>query len=295
MNLEMVSDYRDNDYLRTSFNELAGKVFGIDFERWYQLGFWDDRYICHSFAHHGRIIANVSVSKMDMILEGKRIKTAQIGTVMTHPDYRKKGLAENLMHTVLAEHEKKVDLFFLFANKDAVGFYPRFGFTPVKETRFYADLAYDCNSNGIDRNVRKLNISDHNDISIIKRLVSGRVPLSAAFSVEQGIGILGWHCLNVFPDDVYYMEAIDSIAIHHVQDRTLHLYDVICSGRPDYLKIAAALVTSGVDRILFYFTPDPGNIQIKTMQYDTEDYVFFCKSATVGLKGEFFYPYTAHA
>lgn len=91
----MIKDYKDDINLRLSFNELAGKVFSIDFERWYQLGFWNNQYVCYSFTDHDQVIANVSVSKMNIILNGKKIRAIQIGTVMTHPDHRKKDFQKN--------------------------------------------------------------------------------------------------------------------------------------------------------------------------------------------------------
>lgn len=42
--MEIIKDYRDHMGLRHSFNELAGRTFGLDFENWYQNGFWGDAY-----------------------------------------------------------------------------------------------------------------------------------------------------------------------------------------------------------------------------------------------------------
>ena len=36
---EIVKHYRDNKALRDSFNALAEKTFGLNFEGWYQNGF----------------------------------------------------------------------------------------------------------------------------------------------------------------------------------------------------------------------------------------------------------------
>jgi hypothetical protein len=83
----MVHDYKKNDDLRKSFNELAQRIFGIDFEVWYQGDYWNDNYICYSYTDHGRVIANVSVNTLQLVVNGQRINALQIGTVMTHPDY----------------------------------------------------------------------------------------------------------------------------------------------------------------------------------------------------------------
>jgi hypothetical protein len=92
MVLRFVSDYKQETPLRLSFNSLAKRVFGIDFEQWYQQGSWDDRYVCYSFADKGQIVANVSVTKMKLLLEGSIHPALQIGTVMTDPAYRKQAV-----------------------------------------------------------------------------------------------------------------------------------------------------------------------------------------------------------
>ncbi|WP_083205196.1 hypothetical protein [Bacillus sp. FJAT-27264] len=68
--IDLVSDYKDNKAYRDSFNKLTTLAFDINFEVWYQKGFWDDRYICYSFLRDSEVIANVSVSKMDVVING---------------------------------------------------------------------------------------------------------------------------------------------------------------------------------------------------------------------------------
>ena len=41
---EVIKNYRNNDALRRSFNRLAGDTFGLDFEDWYQNGYWGENY-----------------------------------------------------------------------------------------------------------------------------------------------------------------------------------------------------------------------------------------------------------
>ena len=125
--LEIVKHYRNNSALRASFNELARKTFGIDFEPWYQRGFWTDRYDPYSVVENGRIIANVSVNHMDMRILGERKRLIQLGTVMTDPQYRNRGLIRMLMEQIQQEFAD-ADGMFLFANDSVLEFYPKFGF-----------------------------------------------------------------------------------------------------------------------------------------------------------------------
>ena len=60
--MQIIKKYRDKEELRKSFNELAKKTFGLNFEDWYQNGFWGDNYNPYSIVMDGRIVANVSVN-----------------------------------------------------------------------------------------------------------------------------------------------------------------------------------------------------------------------------------------
>ena len=69
--MQVIKDYRNDTKLRTSFNELAGKTFGLNFEDWYQNGYWTDRYNPHSIVIDGKVAANVSVNRTDFLWNGE--------------------------------------------------------------------------------------------------------------------------------------------------------------------------------------------------------------------------------
>lgn len=59
---KIIKNYQDDQALRASFNELAKKVFCLDFESWYQNGFWTDKYKPYSIVVDGiYLLANDSV------------------------------------------------------------------------------------------------------------------------------------------------------------------------------------------------------------------------------------------
>ncbi len=93
-NVNLISEYKNNEQYRKSFNSLSQRIFDIDFEPWCHAGHWNDWYICYSFIDEDdSAIANCSVNLLDLIIYGSRKKSIQIGTVMTHPDYRGHGLS----------------------------------------------------------------------------------------------------------------------------------------------------------------------------------------------------------
>lgn len=114
MNYEMISDYKDNKMYRDSFNKLAESTFDINFEEWFRSGFWNDKYVCYSYIDNNEVISNVSINKMNLIYQGENYSALQIGTVMTHPNYRGQGLAKNLLNHVIALSMKTSMIFFIY-------------------------------------------------------------------------------------------------------------------------------------------------------------------------------------
>lgn len=292
MEYKMIQDYRHDDIYRKSFNALARKTFGIDFEKWYETGFWNDRYVCYSFSDDDKVVANVSANLLNWVVKGKSLNVIQIGTVMTHPDYRKKGLASQLMHHVLNTYEKQCDLFYLFGEPSVHEFYENFGFTPIQETRFHINLTASGNKG---KYLRKLDLSDTADLNIIRRLTAERVPLSEQFWVDHAQSILAWHLLNVYPDQIYCIEQLDAIVLLKVEGGTIHLYDAVCRKTVHVEEIIGFLVPDGNYQIVLHFTPDQPKLYSRT-PYVTDDYIFFVKKKDGTLMPEeFFHPDTAHA
>lgn len=87
----IIHAYRDDPRLRQSFNRLARDTFGLDFEPWYQNGFWGGQYDPWSLLLDGEIAANVSVNRINCLLDGQRRQYLQLGTVMTRADLRGRG------------------------------------------------------------------------------------------------------------------------------------------------------------------------------------------------------------
>lgn len=94
-------NYKENGILRNSFNELAERTFGINFEKWYKEGYWSDSYIPYSLVYNNRVVTNVSVSIMDVIIQGDEKRYIQIGTVMTDEKFKNKGLSRFLMEKII--------------------------------------------------------------------------------------------------------------------------------------------------------------------------------------------------
>ena len=104
MDMTIIKNYQADAALRASFNALAEATFGLSFENWYRLGYWGSNYTPYSVFEDGKIVANVSVNRTDMMIGGQRKRLYQLGTVMTDPEYRNRGY----IRAVMAEVEKVV-------------------------------------------------------------------------------------------------------------------------------------------------------------------------------------------
>jgi len=285
----LISDYKDTAIYRQSFNQLARDTFGIDFERWYRDGHWNDRYICYSYVDGDRVVANVSVNKMDLILEGQKTKALQIGTVMTHPAYQRRGLSKKLMQVILDTYTSEYTLIYLFAHPGAVDFYPRFEFKTLPETQFTLKVNIGKATPG---KVRKLEPSQSADRRIIERLIAERRPVSSIFGVEHAEHILSFYAYNVLQDAWYYFVEGDMILKQ--ENTILHLYDMIGKNNVDFDLLARNIAQDETRNILFYFTPDLLNIRPDASGKHNAD-SFFIKPATMHIGSQFTYPVTAPA
>lgn len=289
--LRMVSHYRDQEGLRLSFNRLAQLTFGINFEAWYQKGAWDDSYTCYSFADGEEIVANVSVTAMTVLLNGNEVPALQVGTVMTHPDYRGLGLFKKLMEEALTSSRQPGNsLVFLFANESVVNLYPKLGFTRSPFYRYETDL--ELRERDGSPQLRKLDVSREEDWALLVRLAQGRGPLPAECSVSGGASIFLWYCLNIFPDALYYAEDRELLLVYKWSEGKIEVMDIVRPRPVLFAEVSECLaadpgeeaVLDGSCQVEFHFTPDFADLADENIRRrEDEEEFFFVKGAALPL------------
>lgn len=285
----LISAYQDDAQYRLSFHRLTKQIFGFDLEEWYQKGFWGDRYVPYSYLDGEEIIANVSVNKMDLVLEGEKRKAIQIGTVMTHPAYRRKGLCAGLLTHIFEEYDQDYDLFYLFANDSVLDFYPKFGFRQIAESRFWLDI--NTRANEKNNPARKLDITDPATLKRVCQIAASRRPVSDVFGVEQAENLVMFHALYFYKDFLYYCEAEETVILCEREGHTLYIYDLISAGDFDFQGIVDTIADNTIERIVFHFTPNLLNV---TTQCSVTKPEFFVRG-NFKLKRSFMSPTTAKA
>lgn len=285
--MKLVSHYREDEVLRHSFIQLAADIFGLDFTSWHEKGHWGDRYIPFSYADGDRIVANVSVNELDFIIEGKSYKALQIGTVMTHPEYRNKGLSASLMNHVLDVYQGNYDFMYLFANDSVLDFYPKFGFEEVEEYQYSTKVSAEQRPFVL----RKLELAC--DLALIEKAVYGRMPVSQAFSTANSAGISMYHILNVFPDHLYYHEEKEAIVIFTKENGTVQLYDFITTAPVGIKDIIA--IFGDTNTVYFHFTPDGSDLKFQCVPFKRDGALFVKKRDGLEFPRFVKHPFTSEA
>ncbi|HEM1652262.1 TPA: GNAT family N-acetyltransferase [Listeria monocytogenes] len=291
MNYEMISDYKDNKMYRYSFNKLAESTFDINFEEWFRSGFWNDKYVCYSYIDNNEVISNVSINKMNLIYQGENYSALQIGTVMTHPNYRGQGLAKNLLNHVIAKYEDQYDFLYLFANDTVLDFYPKFGFERIEESSFTVDA---CNLKKKASKLKKLNPDNKTDFQLISRIVSKRAPLSNILDVKESEDLLMFYVLIALKNELYYLEELDVIVLMEQEGTDLYVLDILSTKKLDVVEVLSYLSTKKIETIHLLFTPEKSKYIDAAYIIETED-MLFVRPNVLTSENYFLFPATSHA
>lgn len=248
---EFIKAFKENKVVRKSYNELTQRTYGFDFEQWYQAGYWGDTYIPYSLAHGGKIVANVSISIINYSVLGQYKTFAQIGTVMTDPKYRKQGLARYLMEKVIEEWKDKCDMIYLFANDSVLDFYPKFGFTAIREFQYSKVIV---NDNDAAR-AEKMDMSLQCNREELVKKVKNSVPMSK-LAMIRNVGLIMFYCTSFMSHNVFYLRELDTIVVAEFNEDTLYLQDIFSTVKVELDIVIRSLSKRDIKKVILGFTPE---------------------------------------
>lgn len=290
MKYSITNQIQSNEALRCSFNKLAHQTFNIDFEVWFQKGYWGNTYTCHSITKDNQVLSNVSTTQMKLRINGKEISAIQIGTVMTLPEYRKMDLSSELMQMVLNEYEQESDYIYLFPNESVMTFYPKFSFELSNDYKYSIEL----NQNNAQKlTLEKLSINSQSDLNKIYDYAKNRFSLSSKFEILNAESILMWYCINVFSQNILYAKELDAIIIFDMSEDSINVYDIICPHEISLIELVGRLSPEKARKVNLHFTPELDNIEVEKVIIEINDSVF-TKPSSVLFDNRIAYPITAH-
>lgn len=222
MDTTIIKNYQADAALRSSFNALAEATFGLSFENWYRQGYWGGNYTPYSALEEGKIVANVSVNRTDMVIGGQRKRLYQLGTVMTCPEYRNRGYIRAIMSQV----EKDIadaDGVYLFANDSVLDFYPKFGFREDREFVYSraAEQSGDCVMEQIP-----MDVPENRD-----RLAAAMAAstFQTGCTMVDNPGLIFFYAAQFMQENVYFWEEENAWVIAEAEDGALMIHNVFAA------------------------------------------------------------------
>lgn len=266
--MELVKAYREREVLRKSFNALAGRTYGLDFEDWYQNGFWKEAYIPYSIVEDGEIVANVSVNITDFMWNGSKKHFIQLGTVMTDEKYRNRGYSRRLMEEVEKDYAG-VDGVYLFANDSVLDFYPKFGFKKASEYGYEKEISADR-----ERSIQKIPMREKRVWDGFAKIVEQSVPCGR-FAMTGNSGLILFYVTKFMQENVYYSKKYRAYLIAEEDGNEVFIHAVFSEKHVEPSEAARAF-GGGVRKIRLGFTPEHAEGYTMT-EVKEEDTTLFLK------------------
>lgn len=251
MQFELKTDYWSNVKDTGAFREFALEIFGLDFSAWEAAGYWDENYTPFSFFDGDRIVANVCTYLLDAVVNSNPTRLAQIATVGTLPEYRRRGLNRELTEIALdrvgAEHQGV----FLFSDPGAVRFYEKCGFTPIEEYIETADVEPAENKPGATR----LSPDNPEHLDRIHDRAGRRAPVSGKFGIVSD-KLLMFHALYALRDCAREIPDLDCVVFYRRNEDTLNVYDIVAETIPRWEDLYPYIAAAGDKTVDFHFHTD---------------------------------------
>ena len=293
--MQLIRHFMADDARRAALNALTRQTFGFDFESWYAAGYWEGDYLPYAFEENGRLIANVSVNRMRFLLDGWGRRFAQIGTVMTDPAYRRRGLASALMRAAMEDVAGECEGVYLFGDLGALPFYDQLGFARATQTRYALRPDVRAELPAAHDVFTRVDPADPAARARYERAVREAVPCAALEHLNR-FSLTMFYTASL--KRVYYCPVLDCHAVLAREGDALVVQSVLCPRRVPLGDVLARIVTDA-PVIRLGFAPLPEDAALFDPQpYDGgDDYRLFTLGSAldaVPARGLYF-PELSHA
>ncbi|KGX83711.1 GNAT family N-acetyltransferase [Pontibacillus marinus] len=263
-------NYGENQSRREQLYPLFDTVFNIPveaFRDFHSKGFWDESYRPFTYFEEEKAVANVSLFHMEFLINGEKLGATGIQSVITHPDYRGKGLMKSLFREALAFIDQQGGPAFLMTSSPEL--YTPFGFESLEEYYFVRSYGH---KPGSATQLQKVDIFNEEELATFRSMWEKRAPLSKEFMPlrYQSSFFLNMYNPNLH-ELLYYCDSLDAYLVYDIEDGTLELFDIIADQIPDLEDICRA-IPEPFENIALYFNPDQFEEGFEAVKYETVDH-----------------------
>ncbi len=286
--MEIRTNYKDDKQLRESFCELANKVFGLDLASWYANGFWQDDYIPYSVIEDGKVVANVSVNICNMKFKSRIHHLAQLGTVMTDPQYREKGYGRMLMEKVIAECDRMYEGTYLYAEEHMMPYYEKFGFERIYEYRCKKKV--NITNKAV---VEKVPMNSKEDWDKMVDIIQRRQQYGQRIMVNNP-GLFMFYLTGPMSECVYYIPSTETYVIAGCEGENLTVHAIFSEEKASLGEVISSF-GSGIKNVSLSFTPE-NNTGFEIRKIEDSDSVLLARGSVFEKSGErFMFPEISRA
>ncbi|MCR6500710.1 GNAT family N-acetyltransferase [Shinella sp. CPCC 101442] len=227
-------------------------IFGIDVTMLDRLGGPDPTSAPFAwFDASGRCIANISAFSMPLVIDGTFVRAAGLQSGAVRPDYRGQGLFRSVMEAALDHCDSEgFEAVALLTDKPTL--YENYGFRTLPQHRF----AGPAPTGGRVGAMRHLDIARDADVTLLRRLLNARRPVSDRFAPLRQAEMFLFNAA-LMPDlRLSLLENENTvIAWQSGPDGVFALFDVAGASVPTLADILASLRISP-SNALVHFAPD---------------------------------------
>lgn len=299
--MRFIKDYIRDNSMRHALNKLTQETFGFDFEAWVMNGYFEGDYIPYSFEENNKLIANVSVNRMEFNQNGKEKFYIQIGTVMTDKAFRNRGYAKELINKVLEDYVDKCDGIYLFGNLNSLGFYDKMGFLRGMQYKYV--LKNDA-STELQKRAKEVDQTDSfqpvkpTDQEMKRKYMDAvrNSAVNTALEQKNKFGLQMFYTAGM--EKVYYSRKLDCFIVMEVEKHTLYLQSLISKHRIP-LEQVLKHIGEEYDSVVLEFAPCIEDVDLfDAYPYDGEDEyrLFYYGKELESIEAEkLYFPIFSHA
>jgi GNAT superfamily N-acetyltransferase len=217
--------------------------------RWKALGFpWRSKLFLKE--DKGETLSHAGFLESPILIEGQWYRMGALHAICTQSAHRKQGLATHLIQEALQWAQDRCDMTILFT--EIPSFYERLSFRRIQEYRFHLPYSHPKGSQPL-----KPMITPQDD-DLFLRCFREREPISNRLWMQDYGAIASFNALfATYPTywSCYYSPIIDGLISYFIEDKTLHLLDLVARKMPS-LEIILSHLPEAIEEIYFYFSPD---------------------------------------